>query len=100
VSQANQIRGHAGNQVCQRLRGCVEGEENPNRQPVEENKVTASGCDPTRRVQLKCSTIRELNELKKSVPKNGDDRPVSVHNVVQWLLDYYYESSGARRPKV
>jgi len=78
----------------------VEGEENPNRQPVEENKVTASGCDPSRVVRLKDSTIKELDKLKPLVPENRTKRPKSTHNVVQWLLDYYYETSGTRRPMV
>jgi len=57
-----------------------------------------SGADPTRIVRLKDKTIRELNELKSLVSRDRKSGKTSVHNVIQWLLDYYYESSGTRRP--
>jgi len=62
--------------------------------------MTASGADPTHIVRLKDSTVRELDKLKPLVPENRTKRPKSTHNVIQWLLDYYYETSGERRPMV
>jgi len=62
--------------------------------------LTASGADPTRIVRLKDKTVRELAELKPLVSRDRKSGKTSVHNVVQWLLDYYYENSGTRRPIV
>ena len=45
--------------------------------------MTASGCDPSRVVRLKDSTIKELDKLKPLVPENRTKRPKSTHNVVQ-----------------
>ena len=59
-----------------------------------------SGADPTRIVRLKDKTIRELNELKSLVSRDRKSGKTSVHNVIQWLLDYYYETSGTRRTMI
>jgi len=62
--------------------------------------MTASGSDPTRVVRLKDSTVRALCELKPLVSLDRKSGITSTHNVVQWLIDYYYETSGTRRPIV
>ena len=62
--------------------------------------MTSSGADPSRVVRVKDKTLHELAELKKNVSSNKKSGKISVQDVIMWLVEYYYETSGERRPMV
>ena len=62
--------------------------------------MTISGSEPSQQIRVKEKTVTILEELKKQIPVNKKTGRKSVHDVIKWLVDYYYTESGTRRPLV